>query len=91
MQFRRVVEPNSLQRIGFGVVASNLSLCVEVVATVGALFAIDVLVYCFGDHILCCGEFTTRHEAIVSQLTTHFLQAAGLAVQNNVGVGGRGR
>ena len=25
MQFRRVVEPNSLQRIGFGVVASNLS------------------------------------------------------------------
>ena len=47
---------------------------------------------CFGDHILCCdkAEFTTRHEAIVSQLT-HFLQAAGLAVQNNVAVGGHER
>ena len=34
--------------------------------------------------------FTTGHEVIVSQLT-HFLQAAGLVVQNNVGVGGRQR
>ena len=44
---------------------------------------------CYGDHIMCCdkAEFTTRHEAIVSQLT-HFLQAGGVAVQNNVGVGG---
>ena len=47
---------------------------------------------CYGDHIMCCdkAEFTTRHEAIVSQLT-HFLQAGGVAVQNNVGVGGRER
>ena len=47
---------------------------------------------CYGDHILCCdkAEFTTRHEAVVSQLT-HFLQAAGLSIQNNVGVGGRER
>ena len=46
----------------------------------------------FGDHVLCCdkAEFTTRHEAIVSQVT-HFLQAAGLPVQNNVGTGGRER
>ena len=44
---------------------------------------------CFDDHILCCdnAEFTARHEAIVRQLT-HFLQAAGMAVKNNVGVGG---
>ena len=44
---------------------------------------------CLGDQVLSGDkpEFTTRHKAIVS----HFLQAAGLAVQNNVGMGGRQR
>ena len=46
----------------------------------------------FGDHFLCCNkyEFHSRHEAVVS-MKSHFLRAAGLRVQNEIGIQGRQR
>ena len=42
----------------------------------------------FGDHSLCCkkAEFFSRHQGVV-ELLTHFIESAGVTVENDVGVG----